>query len=153
MDCQDGSTVVRRRGASCMVPSPLCGNSVTFVDFIGKTRIKNHNFHKIVKTGTNVAQLLCAGAVLRAWYLRHSAATWSLLSASSVKLVSKITKSMKLQKLVQMLVYLRVQTGRQRCSLIPLVNKLSKQSFFDNFLFLRWVALLILLCVQRYSRA
>ena len=35
--------------------------------------------------------LLCAGAVLRAWYLRHSAAKWSLLSTSSVKLVSKIT--------------------------------------------------------------
>ena len=37
-------TFVRRRGTLCMVPSPLCGNSVTFVDFIGKTRIKNHNF-------------------------------------------------------------------------------------------------------------
>ena len=31
---------MRRRGTSCMVPSPLCGRLATFVDSISKTRIK-----------------------------------------------------------------------------------------------------------------
>ena len=39
-------TFVRRRGTSCMVPSPLCGQMVPFVDFVGKTRIKNNDFIK-----------------------------------------------------------------------------------------------------------
>ena len=37
---------------------------VPFVDFVGKTNIKNNDFFKNVKTASNVALLLCAGAVL-----------------------------------------------------------------------------------------
>ena len=37
-----------------MVPSPLCGNLVTFVGFISKTRIENHKVHEIAEVGTNV---------------------------------------------------------------------------------------------------
>ena len=33
-------TFVRRRGTSCMVPSPSCSNLATLVSFISKTRIK-----------------------------------------------------------------------------------------------------------------
>ena len=51
---------MRRRGTSCMVPSPLCGNLVTFTSFINKARIKNHNFHKIAEAGTNVGLPWCA---------------------------------------------------------------------------------------------
>ena len=39
-------TFVRRRDTSCMVPSPFCGALVPFVDFVGKTRIKNNDFVK-----------------------------------------------------------------------------------------------------------
>ena len=40
---------VPRRGALCMVPSPLCGRLATSVDLIRKTRIKNYNFLKAYK--------------------------------------------------------------------------------------------------------
>ena len=50
-------TFVRRRGTLCMVPSPLCGRLVTFINFISKTRIKNYNFQKMVETDANVALL------------------------------------------------------------------------------------------------
>ena len=53
--------------------------------------------------------LLLAGCGLRAWYLRHSAAKWSLLSTSSVKLVSKITISLKVYKLLRMSPYFCAQ--------------------------------------------
>ena len=46
---------MRRRGTSCTVPAPLCGNLVTSVSFISKIRIKNHNVHKTVETDANVA--------------------------------------------------------------------------------------------------
>ena len=39
--------------------------------------------------------LLLAGCGLRAWYLRHSAAKWSLLSTSSIKLVSSSNDKFK----------------------------------------------------------
>ena len=51
--------------------------------------------HSMVRKTKNVTKLLCAGAVLRACCLRHCAATWPVLSSSSLKLVSEITKSLK----------------------------------------------------------
>ena len=54
-----------------MVPSPLCGQMVPFVNFVGKTNIKNHDFYLRASLRPNgpfcVALLLCAGAVLGAF--------------------------------------------------------------------------------------
>ena len=55
-----GLTFVRRRGTSCTVPAPLCGNVVTFVSFVNETRVRNHNFHKDADTDAHVALPLCA---------------------------------------------------------------------------------------------
>ena len=45
---------VRRRDTSCMAPSLLCSETITFADFISKTHIQNHVFNKSVQTVADV---------------------------------------------------------------------------------------------------
>ena len=97
-------TFVRRRGTSCMVPSPLCGNLVTFVSFISKTRIK-------------------------------------------------ITFSMKLKKPARKQVFVQCADGRAKAFIDCISKSITKKTGFDSFIVLRWVALLMLSCLQGDSSA
>ena len=122
-------TFVRRCGVPCIVPSPLCGQMVPFVNFVGKTNIKNHDSLKMCKL-LRMSPYFCAQArylvallaritvyifnnsmcpaELLYWCFSACNGICSgsnlrmLLSTSSVKLVPKITISIKLYKLVKM---------------------------------------------------
>ena len=95
---------MRVRGTSCMVPSPLCGDSVSFISFISKTRIK-------------------------------------------------ITFSMKLNKPAQKSVFFSMLTVLRRCSRIAFPNQSPRKTILDDFIVLRWVAIPMLLILQRDSLA
>ena len=86
-----------------MAPSPLCGNLVTFVKFISKTRIK-------ITFPWN-------------WRSRHES---------------------------QLPWVCRRQGKGVPCSLTALRNRSPYKTGFNGFILLRWVALLMLLCLQGY---
>ena len=68
-------TCVGRLRTSCMVPSPLCGQMVFFVNFINKTHMKNHKFKGSRQTLYLCPSLLCAGCGLRARCLLRSSSS------------------------------------------------------------------------------